>query len=154
MHLITQPVHVLLCSNSTMKVNKGTNRIPRYCFPNSHRTSPVFRCWNQAFQIAGFLVYPPNVNSSWCKERREGRLIWPYHPRVSCCLMSWFYGRDGTPSFTYLSITFCNQGFSNCNPTVDVGFVTLSWNIFCGNKVSNVNVQFFCHLCCRSCDFF
>jgi hypothetical protein len=27
MHLITQPVHVYLCSNSAMMVNNGTNRI-------------------------------------------------------------------------------------------------------------------------------
>jgi hypothetical protein len=27
MHLITQPVHVLPCSNSAMKDNNGTNRI-------------------------------------------------------------------------------------------------------------------------------
>jgi hypothetical protein len=30
-----------------------------------------------------------------------------------------------TPSFTHLSIAFSFQRFSNCNPTVDVGFVKL-----------------------------
>jgi hypothetical protein len=38
MHLITQPVHVLLCSNSAMKGNNGTNRILQYCCLNHHRT--------------------------------------------------------------------------------------------------------------------
>jgi hypothetical protein len=61
---------------------------------------------NQAFRIVGFLECSPNVNSSWCREQLEGRLIWPYHARVSSCLMSRFYGRDGTPSFTHLIITF------------------------------------------------
>jgi hypothetical protein len=81
----------------------------------------VFYWWNQAFRIVGFLGCSPNVNSSRCREQREGRLIWPYHARVSSCLMSRLYGRDGTPSFTHLrSITFSNQRFSSCSPAVDV----------------------------------
>jgi hypothetical protein len=77
-----------------MKVNNGTNRISRYCSPNYHRTSPVFHCSNQAFRIVGFLGCFPNVNSSWCREHREDRLIWPYHARVSSCLTYRLYGRD------------------------------------------------------------
>jgi hypothetical protein len=53
-----------------------------------------------------------------------------------------------TPSFTHLSITFSNQRFSNCSPTVDVGFVKLTSDSFCGNRVFKMNIQFCCHLCC------
>jgi hypothetical protein len=42
MQLITQSVHILPCSNSAMKGNNGTNRIPRYCCTNRHRISSVF----------------------------------------------------------------------------------------------------------------
>jgi hypothetical protein len=94
MHLITQPVNVLLCSNSDMKGNNGTNRIPRYCCPHHHRTSPVFHCWNQAFPIVGFLGCSPNINSSLCRVQREGWLICPYLAHISSCLMSRFYGHD------------------------------------------------------------
>jgi hypothetical protein len=52
-------------------------------------------------------VYP-NVDCTWCREQHEGWLIWPYHIRVSCCLMSRFYGYDWTPSFMHLSIIFSN----------------------------------------------
>jgi hypothetical protein len=94
MHLITQPVHILPCSNLAMKGNNGTNRIPQYCCPNHHRTSPpMFHCWNQAFQIVGFLGCSPNVNASWCREQYEGWLIWLYHACISICLMCRFYGR-------------------------------------------------------------
>jgi hypothetical protein len=37
-----------------------------------------------------------------------------------------------TPSFTHLSIKFSNQRFSNYNPTVDIGFVKLMSDRFCG----------------------
>jgi hypothetical protein len=100
LHLVTQPVHLLPCSNSDMEDNNGTNRIPRYCCPNHHRTSAVFHCWNQASRIVGFAGCSPNVNSSWCREQREGTLMWTYHMRVSSCLMSRFYGRD---TFIYTS---------------------------------------------------
>jgi hypothetical protein len=48
----------------------------------------------QAFWIVSFLGCSPNVNSSWCREEREGRLIWPYHACVSSCLLSRFFGGD------------------------------------------------------------
>jgi hypothetical protein len=70
------------------------NTVARYCCPNNHRTSPVFHFWNQTFHTVGFLRCSPNVNSSWCREQREGRFIWPYHARVSSCLMFRFHGRD------------------------------------------------------------
>jgi hypothetical protein len=126
-----------------MEGNNGTNRIPWYCCPNHHRTSPMFCCWNQAFWILGFLGCSPNVNSYWCRERREGWLIWPYHACVSSCLIL-------TPSFTHLSITFSNQRFSNCNPTVDVRFFKLMSDSFCGNRVFKMNIQFCCPVTCAA----
>jgi hypothetical protein len=93
-YLITQIVNVLPCSNSAMKGNNGINKIPRYSCPNHQRTSPVFYFWNCEVRIVSFLGCSPNVNSSWCREQCEGRLIWPYHARFSSCLMSKFYGSD------------------------------------------------------------
>jgi hypothetical protein len=87
-----QPVHIIPCSSLDMKGNNGTYRIPQYCCPNRHRTSPVFQCCNQAFWIIGFLGCSPNINFSWCMEQREWRFTWPYHARISSCLMSRFYG--------------------------------------------------------------
>jgi hypothetical protein len=56
-----------------------------------------------------------------------------------------------TPSFTHLSVTFSNQRFSNCNPTVDVGFVKLTSVSFCRNRVFKKNIVLLsCHLCCSS----
>jgi hypothetical protein len=48
----------------------------------------------QAFRIVGFLCCSQNLNSSWCREQSEERLIWPYHARVCSCLMPRFYGRN------------------------------------------------------------
>jgi hypothetical protein len=105
MHLITQPVHVLPRSNSAMKVNNWTNRIPRYCYLNHHRTSPVFHFWNQAFRIVGFLGCTPNVKSSWCREQHEGRTIGPHH----AFSVIWCPGfMVVTPSFKHLKFTFSN----------------------------------------------
>jgi hypothetical protein len=47
-----------------------------------------------------------------------------------------------TPSFTHLSITFSNERFSNCSPTVDAGFVNLTSDIYCRNRVFTLNIQF------------
>jgi hypothetical protein len=55
-----------------------------------------------------------------------------------------------TPSFTHLSMTFSNRRFSNCSPTVDVGFVKLTWDSFCGNRVFKMHIQFYCHQCCNN----
>jgi hypothetical protein len=59
-----------------------------------------------------------------------------------------------TPLLMHLSITFSNQRFSSCSPTMDVGFVKLTLGSFYGNKVFTVNIQFCCHLCCSSCAIF
>jgi hypothetical protein len=76
---------------------KPSYNLPRYC-------------WNQSFWIVGFLGRSPNVNSSWCREKREGWLIWPYHARVSSFLLTRFI--VVTSSFTHQSITFSNQKLS------------------------------------------
>jgi hypothetical protein len=76
----------------------------------------------------------PDCRFPWMFSKRH---IWPYHARVSNCLMSRFYAV--TPSFTHLSIAFSNQGFSCCSPTVDVGFVKLVLNSLCGNRVFKMN---------------
>jgi hypothetical protein len=95
-HLITQPVHAFPCSNSTMKDNNGTNRIQYHDIATQTITEPppCFTVWNQAFRIVGFLAYSQNVKLSWCREQREGRLIWPYHAHFSSYRIPTFYGRD------------------------------------------------------------
>jgi hypothetical protein len=50
------------------------------------------------------------------------------------------------PSFTHLNITFSKQRFSNCSPTVDAGFVSLTSDSICVNRIFKMNVQFCCHL--------
>jgi hypothetical protein len=54
------------------------------------------------------------------------------------------------PSFTHLRITFSNQRFSNCSPTVDVGFVELISDSFCGKRVFKMNIQFCCPVTCAA----
>jgi hypothetical protein len=103
MHLITQLVHIIPCSVSAMNSNNGTNRIPRYCCPNHHKTSPMFHCWNQALWTVGFLGCSPNINSFWCREHHEGCITWSYHtfPDVWCPDFMVV-----TSSFTHPSIIF------------------------------------------------
>jgi hypothetical protein len=106
MHLITQPVHVLLCSNSAMKGNNGTNRIPQCCYPTATELPP------RVSQLEpGFLGCSLNINCSCCRKQHEGRVIWPHHVCVSSCQMSRLLAV--TPLFTYL---FNNQRFSNLQP--------------------------------------
>lgn len=77
MHLITQPVHIFPCSNLAVKGNSGTNRMPRYYWPDHHSTLPVFHYRNRAFWR---IECAPNVNSSWCRNSvKDDRLIWIYH---------------------------------------------------------------------------
>lgn len=113
------PVHLLSFSSPTMRDNNGTKRIPRYCCPNLHRTSPAFRCWNQAFQIDG----SRNIKPSCCTEDREN----PYH---SFTVVGRPCFTAVTLPFTYLSTAFSNEGFSICSIIVVVGFVKLKSDIF------------------------
>jgi hypothetical protein len=55
-----------------------------------------------------------------------------------------------TPSFMHLSITLSNQRFSNCSPTVNVGFMKLMLDSFCGNRLIKMNIQFCCPVTCAA----
>ena len=105
----------------------------------------MFHSWNQAFRIIGFLGRSRNINLAWCWEQGEGRLIWSYYVfSVVRCLGIIII----TPSFRPFSIVFSNQRFSNCSSIVDIGFVKLLSNCFCGNRVFKMNTELCCHLCC------
>jgi hypothetical protein len=67
--------------------------------------------------------------------------------------MSRFYGPDGIPSFTHLSITFSNQRFSNCNPPLVVGFVKLTSDTFCGNSLHDEYLVLWSPMLQQLCDF-
>jgi hypothetical protein len=153
MHLITQPVHVLPCSNSAMKGNNGTKRIPWYCWPNHHGSSPVFHCWNQTFQIAVLLGCSPNVNSSWCREQHEGQLIWQYH-RITHFQLSDVQVLWSWHHLCIWALLFSNQRFRSCSPTVAVGFVKLTLDSFCGSRVFKMNIQFYTVVCAAVLWFF
>jgi hypothetical protein len=124
--------------------------VPWYCHPNDHRISPVFHFWNQAFQIVGFPRCSLYVNSSGCREQHEGWVIWPYCMRFKLSdvqvLRSWHH------RLRIWTVLFSNQTSSNCSPTVDVGFVKVTLDRFCGKRV--FSIQFCCHLCCSSCVIF
>jgi hypothetical protein len=147
MHLITQTAHVLPCRNSAMKGNNGTNRIPRYYCRNQHRTSP----WCTVGTRLSGLYVSLCVLQTWTlpDAGNRGKNDWSDH--MKRFPVAWCPGFVVvTPSFTHLSITFSNQRFSNCSPTVDVRFVKLTSASFCGNRVFKMNIQFWCHLCCSS----
>jgi hypothetical protein len=52
--------------------------------------------------------------------------------------------------FMHLNITFSNQRFSSCNPTVDIGFVKLTSDSFCGSGVFKMSIQFCCPVTCAA----
>jgi hypothetical protein len=51
--------------------------------------------------------------------------------------MARFHGHDGTPLFMHLNVTFSNQRFGSRSPTVDVGYVKLTSDSFCGNGLQD-----------------
>jgi len=53
-----------------------------------------------------------------------------------------------TTSFSFSSVVFSNQWFSNYSSTVDIGYVKLLSDCFCGNRVFKMNTEFYCHFCC------
>jgi hypothetical protein len=53
------------------------------------------------------------------------------------------------PAFNHLSISLSNQKFSNGSLTVGVGFVKLTSDSFCGNRVFKMNIQF-CPVTCAA----
>ena len=120
-------------SNSTIWNNFRTSRIPRYCCQNHHRFTSMFHRWNQAFRIMGCLGCFPNINAPWCWEQCEGWLIWPYYvfPIIRYPDFTII-----TPSFSLCSVVFSNQGFSNSSSNIEVGFVKLPSDCFCGNGSS------------------
>jgi hypothetical protein len=63
MHLVSQPVHILSCSNSAMKGNNGTNRIPYHDI--SAQTITEFPC--------GSLLEPgfPDCRLLWVLSKRK-----------------------------------------------------------------------------------
>jgi len=75
MRLVRKNVHVVTGSYSTIQSNYRTNRIPRYCCTNHHRSASLFHSWNQTFWIIGFLGHSLNTNTACCWEQREGRHI-------------------------------------------------------------------------------
>jgi hypothetical protein len=46
--------------------------------------------------------------------------------------------------------TLSNQRFINCRPTMDGGFVKLTPDSFCGNRVLKMNIQFCCPVTCAA----
>jgi len=52
-----------------------------------------------------------------------------------------------TPSFSSFSVVFTSQRCSNCSITVDIGFVKLSSDYFCGNAVFKMNIEFAAIVC-------
>ena len=104
----------------------------------------MFHSLNQAFKIIGLLGRFQNKNPAWCWEQREGRLIWPNyvfqnHQSPSFTIIA--------PSFSPFSVVSSNQRFSNFRSTEEVGFVKLSSECYCGNRVFKINTEFCCHLC-------
>ena len=64
MHLVTQNVDIVTCSNSTIQSNYRNSGISRYCCPIHNRFASMFYSWNQAFRIIGFLGCLPKNKPS------------------------------------------------------------------------------------------
>ena len=86
--------------------------------------------------------YKPTLMS----EQHEGWLIWTYYVFP---IIKWPGFVIITPSFSPFGAVFSNQRFSNCSSAMDVGFVKLSSDCFCGT-VFKMNVKFCSHLCCST----
>ena len=88
-----------------------------------------------------------NISPAWCCQQCEGLLIWPYYifPTIRHTGFTII-----TTYFSLFSVAFIYQRLSSCSCTVDVGFVKLSSDCFCGNSVFKMNVEFYRHICCSS----
>ena len=129
-----------------LKSNYRTSRIQRYCCPTYHTSAPMLHSWNQAFRIIGLLGHSPNINLDWCWEQHEWWLIWQYYifPIIRC--QSFMIT---TPTFSPFGIAFSNKRFSNCSPTMDVGFLKLSSDpVSSWNRVFKMHTEFCRHLRC------
>jgi hypothetical protein len=104
-----------------MKSNNGTNRILHH---------------NIAAQTLTFPDVGKNVKDDSSDD------ITCVFPAVWCPCFT-----VAKPLFMHLSITFSNQRFSNCSPTINDGFVKLTSDSFCENRALKMNIQFRCHLC-------
>ena len=134
-------------SNLTIHRNTGTSRMPRYCCPNHDRSTSVFQSWKQAFRNTGLLGRSPNINLAWCWEQCKAQLVWPHYVFPIIRRLGFMIN---TTSFSSSSIVFSNQWFSNYSSTMDIGYVKLLSDCFCGNRVFKMNTEFYCHLCCSS----
>jgi hypothetical protein len=142
MHLITQPVHVLPCSNSVTKGNNGTNRILYHDIAAQTITEPPrVSLLEPGIPDCKLHWVFSNNQISGCREQREGLLMRPHRafPVVWCPGFM-----AVTPSFTHLSITFSNRRFSNCGPTGDVGFVRVFMETGSSRWIFNSCVTFYC----------
>jgi hypothetical protein len=119
------------------------NTVPQYCCLKHHKTSPVFHCWNQAFRIVGFLGCSSNVNSSWCRKQREGRLIWSVQLSDVQVLWSWHHRLR---IWALLSVV---RGLAFAALPWIVGFVKLTSDSFVETGLRDeYSVLLSCRLCC------
>jgi hypothetical protein len=126
-------------------IMKPTECCTTILLPKPSQNLPRVLLGEQAFQIVGILGCSPNVNSSWCREQREGQLIWPHHARVSNCLMSCFIVMIGHHHFCMWALL-----------SVIRGLAALPWMLVLRSSrrtvfvetVFTMNIQFCCHLCC------
>jgi len=99
----------------------------------------MFHSLNQAFKIMGFLG-----RSAWCWEQHEGRRIWTYyvlaiirHPGFIII----------SPTFFCLLVLFpVIRGLA----IADVQWVLNLWALVFVETAFHMNIEFCCHLCCRS----
>jgi hypothetical protein len=82
--------HVLSCSNSVIKGNNETNRILYHDIAAQTITESL-PCFTVITRLTCVFSKRKLFLS---RKQREGRLIWPYHARISSRLMSRVYGRD------------------------------------------------------------
>jgi hypothetical protein len=113
-----------------------------YCttilLPRPSQNLPMFAfyCLNQAFPIVGFLECSPNVNSSWCREQRDGRLIcfqlsdvqvlWSWHHRsriwalltvirgLAVAAIPWIFDLLSSLRTVFVETVCCRLCCSNC----------------------------------------
>jgi hypothetical protein len=117
-----------------MKGNNGTNIISWYCCSNYHRTSPkscfTIRTKPSKFDVLQTKTFPDSGKSVKDNDSSDYHMF-PFIWYANVMVMA--------PLFMHLSITFSNQSFSNCSPTMDVGDVMLK---SCGKKVLKANRAF------------
>jgi hypothetical protein len=120
MHLITQPVHVLFCSDSAVKGNNGRNRILHHDIAAQTITERL-PCFTVRTVLQTLTL--PDVENN--VEEDSPDHITRTFPVVRCPGFMVV-----TPSFTHLSIAIGNHNCSSCSPTVDVGFLKHTSDIF------------------------